>query len=98
MNRRGFTLIEILVAVALVAIAMPLLYLTFYQGIRYSDKVRAEFEKRRLTVRPFSAMEKDLKNAVLFSLTPFNGINNRLSFASLGADIRKISYELKDGM
>ncbi|GEM_PF-1625228 len=96
MNRKGFTLIEILVALALTAIVLPMLYQVFSQGVRYEKKVRSTFEKRQLTTRASLWLGKDLKNAVPFFILPFQGKNDSLSFVSLGEDISSVSYEVRD--
>ena len=96
MNRKGFTFIEVLIAVALAALAATLLYQTFFQGMRCARKVQAGFEDRRLGERVSRRFEKDLKNTVYFSPVPFTGQNHRVLFASLDVEVRKISYELRE--
>lgn len=96
-GRKGFTLLEMLVALTLAAIALPLLCQLFYQGARHSKKIRERLEERRAGHRVLTRIEKDLKNAVSFSRTPFVGVPGKLSFASLDAEIRKVTYEKRDG-
>lgn len=97
MNQKGLTLIELLVAMTLFAIAAPLLYRSFYEGARSIQKVRSSLEEGRRSYRAFSSLEKDLKNSVSYSPAPFQGSKDSFSFVSLDGSLSKVTYELKNG-
>ncbi len=96
MNRKGFTLIELLVATTLMMIATPILCQGLYEGTRYFKKINKKFDEHRLFYRASSYLEKDLRNAVLFSYVPFIGDGNALSFACLDSGIHKIGYTINN--
>ena len=96
-EKKGLTLLELLAAITLICIALPLLYQTFYQFTKYTKKARDMFDEDRPSGRLFSRLEADLKNAVSFSSVPFEGDSEHVIFSSLGDEIRKVTYFIKDG-
>lgn len=95
-SQKGVTLIELIVALTLFAIAAPLVGRAFYQGVRAAMKVRAAIDERRREDRMFSKIEMDLRNALALSAMPFEGASDRLAFPVAGS-MKRVRYEVKDG-
>ncbi len=97
MRAHGFTLVELLVALSLTAVAAPLVANSFRQGIRAVKHVRSAVDERRFARSLESRLEKDLLNAVSFSTASFRGGDGRLTFASLDGTPKSVSYDLFHG-
>jgi len=62
-NNRGFTLIEILIAIFISALILTVLYTSFFQIINARDKVQYEMEMLQESRVIFSRLRNDLSNA-----------------------------------
>ncbi len=95
-SKKGVTLIELIVALALFAVAAPLVGRAFYQGVHATAKVRVSIDKRRGEDRIFSKIETDLRNALPLSTMPFEGASDHFAFP-VGGILKRVRYEAKDG-
>lgn len=96
LSQKGVTLIELIVALTLFAVAAPLVGRAFYQGVRATAKVRASIDERRGEDRMFSRIETDLRNALPLSVLPFEGASDRFAFPTAG-NMKRVRYAAKDG-
>ena len=93
MNRRGLTLVELLVAITLFSIASTLVYHVFAGGMRLSNRLQATLREDASTDLLFARAEKELRNAILLKDIPFRGDNFRMRYATLDGEIRPVVYE-----
>lgn len=99
-GNRGFTLVEILLAISLVAIVALALYGTFNSGLQVMSLTSRTTEEEDLNIF-FEKLSRDLQNAFHYANIPFQGQGDRLSFATtiqtdarLGGDrgIGRVTY------
>jgi prepilin-type N-terminal cleavage/methylation domain-containing protein len=95
-SKKGVTLIELIVALTLFAIAVPLVGRAFYQGVRATAKVRASIDERRGEDRIFLKIETDLRNALPLSAMPFEGASDHFAFP-VGGTLKRVRYAVRDG-
>ncbi len=95
-SQKGVTLLELLVALALFAVAAPLVANALFQGVRSAAKVRASIDARRAEDRLFARLEADLRNALPLSQAAFIGDADRFSFPLAGS-LKRVTYEAKNG-
>lgn len=96
LTQKGVTLVELMVALTLFAVAAPLVGRAFYQGVRATAKMRASVDERRGEDRMFSRIETDLRNALPLSVMSFEGASDRFAFPVAGS-MKRVSYAAKDG-
>ena len=106
MNFKGYVLIEVLVASALLALAGAGLYSGFSQGIRAERMIRnadAVYDPVRMF---WMRLEKDLRNSVALRGEKYTGKKDEMNFPVLVAEIekdkkvfslRRLRYFLKNG-
>ena len=97
MNRRGLTLLELLVAVVICGLALTAVYRTFVSGSNLSRRIQSSVAARGRAALFFSEIEKDLKNSLVYTPVPFKGDNFAMSFASMGEIIGTVRYGYRDG-
>lgn len=99
-RNRGFTLLEVLLAVSLVAMVALALYSTFNSGIRVMSLVNQPGAEEDLNIF-FEKLSRDLQNSFHYATIPFQGKSDRFSFATtiqtdeeLGGDhgIGRVTY------
>lgn len=78
----GFTLIELLLASALLLAAAATIAVFMSQGIRIFSRLSAASQEEEAAIC-VTKMSHDLRNMALYSLIPFKGAEDRVSFASL---------------
>ena len=87
-RNRGFTLVEVLLVISLVAIVALALYATFSSGVRVMSLVDQAAEEEDLNIF-FEKFSRDLQNTFHYATIPFLGQGDRLSFAtSIQTDMR----------
>jgi len=112
MNKRGFTFIELLIAVSIFAVAAIALYSTFFAGIsvwRRSGKSGDIYQDIRFVVED---MTKDFKNTIYYtkekeSIFRFSGTAEEVAFVTLEGlflekdvsrkELVKVAYRFDDG-
>jgi len=77
----GFTLLELLVAAALIAVAATVIASAFAAGFRVWQRASAKGDDD--AVLALELMQKDLCNTVPLRLVPFRGSESRVEFPSL---------------
>ena len=97
LSRKGWTLIELLAATLIFCLAMAAVYKIFFNGIRLSHKIKQSLRGEEESFYFFSQVEKDLKNSVCYTSTPFRADNFKLSFASLDNQISGVQYTYESG-
>ena len=79
-NRRGFTLIEVLLVSALFSLAGVMIYYSFANGLKLWR--RAQVIQKEEGIQMFlDKMGQDLRQTLYFSKIKFDGQENLLSFA-----------------
>lgn len=94
-TKRGFTLIEILIATAIFAIVALSLYAAYQTGISSYRKIDATLNLYRAAGITFSRIESGLKNAVIYSVddSGFSGDKTSLDFlAALNVFDRDLGF------
>lgn len=80
--KKGFLLIELLVALSLFGMVSLGLTQTFLLGIQAEKTIRANFEAINPIRLVFIRLEKDLRNAVRLHDFPFSGSQSTIQFVS----------------
>lgn len=80
-KKRGFTLVELLVAISIVAIIGLAIYATFSSGIRVWNKIASAEGEEDIGIF-FEKFVKDLRNSFPYSRINFMGAGHRLRFAA----------------
>ena len=82
MTRRGFTFIELIIAVLIMTVVVVSIYSAFNVGIKAWRKGSAGqgFQKTRLGLLKF---QKELKSSFFFSNAPFKGSVSEMTFPSI---------------
>jgi len=79
----GFTLLELLIAVALTAVIALAIFGTWTQGIRVWERAnQAQFEDREVRF-VLETMAKELRNSFLFTGMAFSGTGKEVSFPQM---------------
>lgn len=105
-KQRGFTLMELLLAISIFAVIALCLYSVFSGGIRVWRKQGEGFKYTHGTRLALDNIAKELRNAIIYALPikplpgeenpqdlQFIGEKTKLSFMTLiGSDIAKVSY------
>lgn len=86
MKRRGFTLIEVLVVTAILAVLGAAIASCIGAGIRVWDAVRGSATRDINAELALMGIARDLRNALPFHAIEFHGAATELSFAAVMAD------------
>ena len=87
-NNRGFTLVELLVAITIGAVVLATIYASFSFGIRTRNHVRHNARELEQSRAFFDQMARDLRSVVSFQPESLTGNNRSLRFkAFLPADL-----------
>ena len=81
MSLRGFTLLELLIAVTIFSIVAVAIYASFNVGIHAWRKAENSYKIRQEARHILDSIGRDLKNAVNFTPMPFEGSSNYVSFS-----------------
>lgn len=81
--KRGYVLIELLVAVILFAVAGSMLSMSFIQGLKTNKRIHEEFKSHDPLRVTFIQLERDLRNAVSLLDYPFHGKKDEIKFPGL---------------
>jgi len=79
MTRRGFTLIELIVATLIMAMVVVSVYGTFSLGIKAWRKGSEGRSLQKIRVSLLK-LQKELKNTFLFSMIKFKGVSSEMTF------------------
>lgn len=100
----GFTLVELLVSVAIFSAIAVVLYSCFRGGVISYRRIETEAESQQRKRHVFLKMAKDFKNIFYISNIPFEGYSDRTSFVTTITDrdkadinVGRISYYLEEG-
>ena len=94
---KGFTLLELLVAILIFAVIVSAVYGTMYSGIKVwnvGDDKTGFSESSQIAL---NKMTKDIRNVVRFSGIKFEGEKNSISMPVIKDGICKVSYYLDSG-
>lgn len=93
----GFTLIEFLVAAAIMSIISLAIVATFATGLRVYEKVQNYVGLRADTLIALEKMERDLRNVISSSSIEFIGDHDEVSFAAITAEggLGRVMYYVK---
>lgn len=80
-DHRGFTLLELLIAVTIFSIAAVAIYSSFNVGIRAWRKAEDSYKIRQEARHALDRIGRELRNAVNFTPMPFDGSSNYVSFS-----------------
>jgi prepilin-type N-terminal cleavage/methylation domain-containing protein len=80
-RNKGFTLVEILLALSIFALVGVCMQSVFYNGIRLSRHTGADQDTNHQMVLAFELLEKDLQNIIAFD---FSGMANKATFKGEG--------------
>jgi prepilin-type N-terminal cleavage/methylation domain-containing protein len=80
--QKGFTLIEVVIATALVAIIGLVIYQAYSEGILIWKRSQITSEQERVVIF-LEKFSRELKNTFVFSPIGFNGEENKISFPSV---------------
>ena len=99
MRKRGFTFIELIIAVAIFSVISLVVYSAFYMGIKAWRRSQGERDVQEIRLGLLK-IEKELKRTFFFSQAPFNGSSSEIVFPLTFSDIDKdrmhiISYDVK---
>ncbi len=99
-RNKGFTLIEVMVAVVIFTIITVTVYGVFYMGIRTWQRSQQEESLQKIR-SGFLKMEKELKKGLFFPEAPFKGTLSYMEFPLFIPDdekenIRLISYSIEN--
>lgn len=78
---RGFTLLELLIAVTIFSIVAVAIYTSFNVGIRAWRKAEASYKIKQEARHAFDAIGRDLRGAINFTRMPFEGASGSVSFS-----------------
>ena len=78
---RGFTLIEILLAIMLILAVSATITSSFFQGIRVYERLRHVSDQAEAALF-FERITRDLKNSVVIASSPFSTTENSISFVT----------------
>lgn len=82
-SRKGFTLLEMVIAVALVCVMAVVLAGAFDAGLRIWERARRFGGRETEMVIALQTMQKDLRNATPCRLAPFRGDESRVDIPSV---------------
>ncbi len=83
--RRGFTMLELLVAVALTAVMITVVAGAFAAGLRVWQRASQQGGTYQDAVMALEWIQKDICNTVPFRLVPFRGSDSRVEIPSIVA-------------
>ena len=103
MNKdKAFTLVELLVAIAIFSVIAVVLYSCFRGGVISYRRIEQQTEFQQKVRHVFLKMTKDLKNMLYISNIPFEGYNEKASFVTtitesdnVNINVGRVSYYLK---
>ncbi len=81
--RRGFTIVELLVSLALIALVGGTVVATFAGGIRVWERLQAQGSQDQWFEVAFEQFRHDLRNMRRFQLVPIKGAYDRISFPAI---------------
>lgn len=85
-QRQGFTLVEVLVTTSLMAVVGAATVGALAGGIRVWERASDIGMYRQAVLVSLAQMRRDLQNARMFLLIPFDGNYDRITFASLSRE------------
>lgn len=103
---RGFTLIEMMIAVAIVGIIAAIAYPSYMESVRKSNRAEAKVELMDVVARlqrcytSYARFDDNVNCAVYTDLTDGNGINSRgngfynITITALGSGSPQSTYQL----
>jgi len=102
MTRRGFTLIELIVATLIMAIVVVSIYSTFSLGIKAWRKGGEGRNLQKVRVSLLK-LQKELKSTFLFSMIKFKGVSSEMTFPVVVSEEDKdntytVSYYIAEDM
>jgi len=105
-NRRGFTLIEVLLAVSIFAVIAGSLYFSLRSGLLVFQRAEVGLSDQQTIRLVLARIEKDLRNALRYEPIPFEGKGRSLAFPTVIRSFErnevvlypvKMSYEYREG-
>ena len=81
-NRKGFTLVEVLLVVSLMSLITFSIYNAFANGLRVWERGQRLVMEEDIAIF-FDKLESDARNSFPYSLIPFSGKETSVSFPSL---------------
>ncbi|MDO8662639.1 MAG: prepilin-type N-terminal cleavage/methylation domain-containing protein [Candidatus Omnitrophota bacterium] len=95
-NEKAFTLIELLISIAIFAVIMVSLYSAFSTGVLGLGKIEESATASQTGYTILSRIGKDLRNSFAYSAdeVKFTGKNDALTFLSLTPEFSWVSYSL----
>ncbi len=97
MRQKGFTLVELLIALAISSVFFVVFSTSLISGMKASRKAQSNFARYQ-PLRPFFLIfEKDLRNMVDLASAPFKGREASCSFPTFGSELGRIRYFLEGG-
>ncbi|MCK5595595.1 prepilin-type N-terminal cleavage/methylation domain-containing protein [bacterium] len=92
--KKGFTLLELLVAIMIFAVVVSAVYSTLYSGIKVWNKGDAHTRFPESSQMALNGIIKDIRNVVRFSGIKFEGEKNSISMPVIKSGICKVGYYL----
>ena len=81
-GHRGFTLIEMLLAVSIASAILLVVSVSLFQGMKIFSRIQNLSEQQEI-VFFFDEVTRDLRNSISYSQAPFSSSKDSLSFAAL---------------
>jgi prepilin-type N-terminal cleavage/methylation domain-containing protein len=102
LNKKAFTLLEVLLAVSITSIILVCVYTTFWSGMRINARSERDSKIYREVRWSFDLMKKDIGNMVFYDFSnsypdkmPFLGKNDEMTFIEPSEDgLKVIRYYL----
>ena len=82
-SQQGFTLVEILIGIAIFSVVSASVYFNFHMGVLLYSRTSQDLDRLTDLRLALNRMEKDLKNAILFEEVPFEGGKKRIRFPAI---------------
>ena len=92
--KKGFTLLELLIAILIFAVIVSAVYSTLYSGIKVWNEGDAQTRFPESSQMALNRMTKDIRNATKFSEIKFEGEKHSISMPVIKGSICKVSYYL----
>ncbi len=95
-NKKAFTLIELLISIAIFAVIMVSLYSAFNTGVLGLGRIEASATASQTGYMILNQIDKDIKNSFVYSpdAVKFIGKKNALAFLALTPEFSYVSYSL----
>lgn len=97
-NRKGFTFVELIIALAIVSLVMVTVYSAFSLGINVYNRSKKSILYNYKPYLLLERLSKDILNSLNFSNIPFSGDNASISFCGIlnTGELGRTTYYLSE--